>query len=542
MFPAQLANHLWQSTVFAGAVWLSTLLLRKNSAAVRYRLWMIAALKFLVPFSLLIAVGGNLGWRVAPEIRQDRLPVLIREMGQPFAPSPIPVRVHPALDLSKQTATAGAIPAAGILAAIWFLGAVFVLSLWWVKWNRVARILRDARPFDAGIRSVGIPILSSPAGLEPGVFGILRPVLLMPEGAAQNLRTAQLEAIIAHEIVHVRRRDNLAAAVHTIVEALFWFHPLVWWLGNRLVHERERACDEAVLESGCEAADYAEGILKVCECYLKAPACMAGVSGIHLKKRIEAIMDYRGTTKLNLGKKLVLAAAGVGILVCPLAVGMMHAAEVGSASVSAVPAPVLEVASKAVVAVIQQNRAVIPRENPVRPAVAREPNVSQQWPEEVQLLITDAERIAFGKLGTDAEREKFVEQFWQQRDPTPGTSGNEFKDEYYRRIAYANEHFTGLPGVPGSKTDRGKIFILNGQPDEIESHPTGGATYRSSQPGGGVTNTFPHEIWRYRNIDRKGDNTVHEFVDQKRNGDYRLEYDPSVKLPRTFEFKIRHVF
>ena len=139
-------------------------------------------------------------------------------------------------------------------------------------------------------------------------------------------------------------------------------------------------------------------------------------------------------------------------------------------------------------------------------------------------IITDAERKALHRLSNDAERESFVEQFWLRRDPTPDTEENEFKEEHYRRIAYANERFAS--GVPGWKTDRGMIYIRFGPPDEIDSHPSGGSYQGTPQEGGQMT-TFPFERWRYRHIDDVGNNVEIEFVDQTMTGEYRI--DPTEK-------------
>src|SRR6185312_6385012 len=150
-----------------------------------------------------------------------------------------------------------------------------------------------------------IPVCSTPLNLEPGVFGILRPVLLLPEGIRERLNDSQLQAIVAHELCHVRQRDNLTAAMHTVVEAVFWFYPAVWWIKNRLLEERERACDEAVLESRQEATVYAEGILNVCKLYAEAPmSCVARVTGSDLKKRIVRILSKQVARKLDLGRKV----------------------------------------------------------------------------------------------------------------------------------------------------------------------------------------------------------------------------------------------
>jgi bla regulator protein BlaR1 len=136
--------------------------------------------------------------------------------------------------------------------------------------------------------------------MEPGVVGIFRPVLLLPEGILDRLTPAQLEAIVAHELCHVRRRDNLTAAIHMVVETIFWFHPLVWWIRARLIDERERACDEEVLRLGNQAEVYAESILEACKLYLESPlACVSGVTGSDLKKRIESIMANRHAVRLS---------------------------------------------------------------------------------------------------------------------------------------------------------------------------------------------------------------------------------------------------
>jgi GWxTD domain-containing protein len=147
--------------------------------------------------------------------------------------------------------------------------------------------------------------------------------------------------------------------------------------------------------------------------------------------------------------------------------------------------------------------------------------------EEVPYIISDEERSAFLRLATNEEREQFIESFWQRRDPTPDTVENEFKEEHYRRIAYANERFAS--GVPGWRTDRGRIYIIWGAPDEIESHPTGGMYNRPSEEGGGQTSTYPFEQWRYRYLEGIGNNIIIEFVDPSGSGEYHMTMDPGEK-------------
>ena len=146
---------------------------------------------------------------------------------------------------------------------------------------------------------------------------------------------------------------------------------------------------------------------------------------------------------------------------------------------------------------------------------------------DVGYIISDEERQAFKRLQTDEERQQFVESFWLRRDPTPDTEENEFKEEHYRRFAYANERYAS--GIPGWKTDRGRIYIMYGPPDENESHPSGGTYERPMEEGGGTTSTYPFEKWRYRYIEGIGSDIIIEFVDPTMTGEYRMTMDPSEK-------------
>ena len=152
----------------------------------------------------------------------------------------------------------------------------------------------------------------------------------------------------------------------------------------------------------------------------------------------------------------------------------------------------------------------------------------KDWLEkDVTYIITDEERKAFKKLATDDEREKFIEEFWRRRDPDPDTDENEFKEEYYERIAYANENFAS--GIPGWKTDRGRIWIMYGKPDERETHPSGGSYDRPSYEGGGSTSTYPFETWFYRYLPGVGSGVEIEFVDPTGSGEYRIARNPNEK-------------
>ncbi|HEX3093662.1 MAG TPA: GWxTD domain-containing protein, partial [Candidatus Angelobacter sp.] len=154
--------------------------------------------------------------------------------------------------------------------------------------------------------------------------------------------------------------------------------------------------------------------------------------------------------------------------------------------------------------------------------------VYKKWlDEDVRWIITDEELSAFKKLTTNAERDTFIEGFWQRRDPTPDTAENEYKEEHYRRIAYANEHYAA--GMPGWRTDRGRIYIMYGPPTSIDSHPMGGPYQRSAEEGGGQTETFPFEVWRYRYLEGIGQEIEIEFVDDCGCGAYQMTLDRSKK-------------
>jgi bla regulator protein BlaR1 len=262
-------NHLWQSSCFALLAGLLAFVLRKNSPKVRYWVWLSASLKFLLPFALLVGIGG-----LVP--RPTRHPVSVAapvftnalvQIAQPFPPALQPtVSVHTPLDWA---------PVA--IGVAWVFGFLAIILGRCRSWLGFRAALRTSTPVELPIP---VPALITPGAEEPGVVGFLRPVLVLPADFLEHLNPRQLGAILTHELCHVHRRDNLFAGVHMMVEAIFWFHPLVWWIGSRMVEERELACDEEVLRVGCEPSDYVEGMLKVCRLYVESPLpCVSGVTG-----------------------------------------------------------------------------------------------------------------------------------------------------------------------------------------------------------------------------------------------------------------------
>jgi bla regulator protein blaR1 len=314
-------NRIWQSSLFTAVVALLVLALRRYSASARFWLWMSASLKFLVPFAFLAILGSHLSWRAAPPTREPPARTLTR-LAQPFAS--VDVAVTQLSPLSEQPALSSSETWAPRLFALWLLGFASTFGCWLLQSLRLGRTRGAARPAEGVLGQLPLPVLLTDSSIEPGVFGVFRPVLLLPICIAGRLSPAQLQTVVAHELLHVRRHDNLWAALHAIVQAIFWFNPLVWWLGGRLVAEREQACDEAVLAQGADAEGYAASILAVCRYYACGPrACLAGVASADLKQRITHIMKFGGrrdSSQVRVG----LASLAVAAVVTPIILGRAY--------------------------------------------------------------------------------------------------------------------------------------------------------------------------------------------------------------------------
>jgi bla regulator protein blaR1 len=243
-------------------------------------------------------------------------------LAQPFTSTDVSVMTLSPLNERPEKSSSEALPP--LLVALWLVGFASVLARRRLQSLRIARIRDAARPAAGVLGHLPIPVLLTDSSIEPGVFGVFHPVLLLPTGFADRLSPVQLQAVIAHELVHVWRRDHLWAALHAIVQAIFWFHPLVWWLGGRLVAEREQACDEAVLAQGTDAESYASGILAASRYYACVPrACIAGVAGADLKHRIAAIMKF-APRRYGRRTRLGLAALAAGAVVIPIIWGRAY--------------------------------------------------------------------------------------------------------------------------------------------------------------------------------------------------------------------------
>jgi bla regulator protein BlaR1 len=350
-----LGNHLWQSTLFAVLAGALALSMRNNHARVRYGLWLAASVKFLVPFSWLVSAGNQLAWPTATPQRTSQFSFVVQQASQPF------VVEHGSGSAVAPASSPAAPVVAALVLAVWIAGFLAILFYWWVRWRRIAAAVRVATRLREGPEAEAllhvqrririrqrVALMSTSSPVEPGILGAFHPILLLPTDIATHLGSTHFEAVLAHELCHVKRRDNLASAVHMLVEAIFWFHPLIWWIGARLVEERERACDEEVLQLGNDPEVYAESILKTCQYYLESPpACVSGITGADLKTRIVRIMTEGAATSLGPGRKLLLAAAGVAAVSGPIAVGIFYAPQsrAQTPAATAGTSPKFEVAS-----------------------------------------------------------------------------------------------------------------------------------------------------------------------------------------------------
>jgi hypothetical protein len=305
---AALVNHLWQSTLFCSAAWLITLTLRANSAALRHWIWLLASAKFLVPFSLLFFLGSLIGMPAARIA--DGQPLTLDDALQTASLLVSPGASQPpaSQDLS------GLLIAAG---AIWFGVVLFLALRWALAWRVANSLVRAARPAPGAPPDACI----TDADIEPAVARVFHPVVLLPSALLGRLSDNQLSAVLAHEREHIARHDNLKANLHRLVEILFWFHPAVWWIGRQMLEERERACDEAVLEKGHDGADYAGGILEVCRHCRGSLSVSAAATGGSLTRRVRYILGDARPVSPGIVKVVSLMLATLGVATVPLFAG-----------------------------------------------------------------------------------------------------------------------------------------------------------------------------------------------------------------------------
>jgi bla regulator protein BlaR1 len=310
---AFLLTHLWQSTLVLIAAWVLARACKRNGAAVRYWIWFVASAKFLVPLALLQQLGDRLG-RSLPE----PLPVdaaLVEGASAVFVPS-----------MPRDLAASDALLSQVLLIAtvIWALGTALLLLRWFLQWCSIRARLNFAPQASLDLR---VPVRITSSDLPTGVFGIFSPAVILPSEVMHSLSPAQLRAVLAHEICHIRRHDNLTAAIHHCVQILFWFYPPVWWIGANLLREREVACDEEVVDEGHQQEVYAESILNACRLGVMARlSTVAASTGGDLNERLSSIMSEQRAKPITNERFTVLFAAATLVGFAPLAAGVADGA------------------------------------------------------------------------------------------------------------------------------------------------------------------------------------------------------------------------
>ncbi len=541
-----LFHFLWEGAAIAAVLALALLVLKSSRARYAAACLALAAMPLAAAFTF-FRVLPEQGYRTASLVlppRPDAMP------DAPVSPPPF----------DPATLLPYAVP-------VWFAGVLLLHTRTLAGWAAARRLRRSgvcAPPAEWQSRLVGLAArmrLAKPVALlescrvdAPLVAGYLRPVILVPLDLLSGMPAGQVEAILLHELAHIRRRDYLVNLVQAVTENLLFYHPAVWWVSGIIRSEREHCCDDLVVAVQGNARDYAAALTALETRRGAAQPALAATGG-NLMIRIRRLLDRPEP------RHTALTPALAAILVLITAAAAVDAWQPAPDQTQTAPGPVVEnerdkpeqtlpseqqtryrkwLNDNVASIIAEQERAAFAALALSKPAQdqpqtapgpiaqkerqKREQKLKKEletpyrkWiNEDVAYIITDQERAAFKALQTDAEREHFIEQFWERRDPTPGTAENEFKEEHYRRIAYANQHFAPATGLAGWKTDRGRVYIVYGPPDEIESHPQGGGAH-----------AFPYEQWRYRFISGVGYNIVVEFDDPANNGEFRMTSDPN---------------
>ena len=512
-----LFHLLWEGSVVALA--LAIVLYCARSATVRYAAAGVALLLMLAGFAVTFV-------RLNGSERTARLTTPVR-----------PIRLHGAQvpDFAADLAVAESMDFAPWAASLWMAGvAIFYLRAagGWISMRRWRTIgvcaLNDCTMarFDELVSRMRVSkpviLLQSSLADVPLTMGYLRPVILLPVGLLTGMPARQIEYILLHELAHIRRHDYLINLLQTLTEGFLFYHPAVWWISGVIRAERENCCDDLAAGQG-DPREYAATLAALEEYRQSGKEPALAATGGNLMKRIRRLLTQPERPRAALTP---LFSAS---LIVVLSVGLAMAYQAQQTRVSRVDGTAVASQSRAVTPVLplllpaQANAQAVPQ------ATADPESPWQKWlTQDVAYIVTDEERAAFQSLSSDEEREHFIEQFWLRRDPTPGTDANEFKQEHYRRIGFVNQHFAG-PRVAGWKTDRGRIYITFGPPDEIDSHPSGGTYVRPAGQGGGEATVSPFEQWRYKWIQGIGQDVAIEFVDVARTGDFRMTMDPHEK-------------
>lgn len=543
------ADFLWllavlscRSLGLACLAWLALRVFRVRSASAVHAVWTVVTAVMLLQVVASPALP-SVSFRVLAPI-PDAGPTLTPQL----APLPMPVAVsnspgHLAFTWREVFIAIYAVVAFALLVQLTF-GYMFARKL-----------VRNSKPVD------GSRVRESESISVPMTVGQIAPTILLPMGW-REWDSAKRQAVLAHEEAHVRRSDWAIGVMARINCCVFWFHPLSWWLKRELAVLAEYACDDSALRQVGDRGQYAQALLEIA-CSMKSARgrlledAVPMAKETNVEKRMEQILDHTRTIPPAFGRR-----GWAALLMCSLPVGYLAStvqlapaqtrtieankqpsqliAQARPAATQQVPAPTPSpVASphqkrldgEVTYIISDDERRAFSRltsdddrqkfiaqlARPPVPVPTPRTAVSpyQKWlDEDVVYMISADERRAFLRLTTDDERQAFIEQFWLRRDPTPGTPENEFKEEHYRRIAFANDHFTA--GIPGWKTDRGAIYMRYGPPDALDTH-------------GATATTYPYETWTYRFLEGIGTDVELEFVDPTMTGRFHLTKDPTEK-------------
>jgi len=348
-----LANHLWQATLFSLLALAASSLLKRAPAGARYHVWLFALIKFALPSAVLTFLIGQAGLdlsRLAPAGLQtsptaSSLPLILSPVASPPALSraaEAPARGDEPPAPALTVAPRGTNHLYSLMTCLWLAGCAVLLAFWLRRRLQLSAALRRGGALSSGreveaLRRVqtwmglrrDIRLVVTPAVSEPGVWRAFRPVIVLPEGVADQLDDAELEAVLMHEVSHVERRDNLVGNLQRALCCLFWFHPVVWLIDRRLLAEREQACDDVVVRLSGASDVYATSIAKVCgHCLGWNVAGLSSFAGSDLKRRIERIVSDCAGKRLSSLQQMLVAAAAAGAVAFSVVAGQVHVGQV----------------------------------------------------------------------------------------------------------------------------------------------------------------------------------------------------------------------
>jgi GWxTD domain-containing protein len=503
-----LLHFLWQGALVAIILACVLALLNRRSAQPRYlaacaALFLMAVLP-LITFARIVAAEHSAANSFLLFLSPS---ASVTDHGIATPPEPFPYRIAAALDRFMP-----------IVLAVWLVGVVVLfvrLGIGLVTAQRMMSAATQPPPHDLLhvfhrlARRIEVP---RPIGLfhstlvqVPTVIGWLRPVVLIPLGCLSGLSPSQVEAILAHELAHILRRDYLVSILQSIVEALLFYHPAVWWVSGHIRREREHCCDDLAVQYTGDALAYARALSLLEEHRSALPAIALGANGGILTMRIKRLLGCKESVAAP--QLVALTLLGIVIVATGVCVTTTGGAQNNSTglqrpqydprAVDIAAEDIREPLVNQVPAPSSSPRSA--KETPSSPAIA--PQYQAWLDQDVRWLISPQERAAFFQLTSNSERDQFIKEFWERRDSS-GSAPNSYRAEHYRRITYANQHFANA-GVAGWESDRGRIYVVNGAPGTIESHP-------SSAPYG-----HPYETWVYTA-------TRLTFVDFCNCGNYQL--------------------